>query len=59
MPFAIVSEVGRGMGLFDGAVDHRREGAILGVNEGRPVVTNGDSATRLFPNYFGQDLFQI
>jgi len=32
------------------------EGAVLGVNLGRPIVINGDFATRLFPNYFGQDL---
>jgi len=32
------------------------EGAVLGVNLGRPIVTNKDFATRLFPNYFGQDL---
>ena len=34
-----------------------REGAVLGVNLGRPIVTNGDFATRFFPNYFGQHLF--
>jgi len=28
------------------------EGAVLGVNLGRPIVTNGDFATRLFSNYF-------
>jgi len=28
----------------------------LGVKFGRPIVTNGDFATQLFPNYFGQDL---
>jgi len=26
------------------------------VNFGRPIVTNGDFATKLFPNYFGQYL---
>jgi len=37
-----------------------REGAVLGVNVGHPIVTNGDFvasavrvATRFFPNYFG------
>jgi len=30
----------------------------FGVNLGRAIVTNGDFATRLFPNYFGQDLFE-
>ena len=34
----------------------QEEWAILGVNLGRPIVTNGDLATRLFPNYFGQEL---
>jgi len=28
----------------------------LGLNLGRPIVTIGDIATWLFPNYFGQDL---
>jgi len=28
----------------------------LGVNLGRPVVTNGNGDA-LFPNYFGEDLF--
>ena len=26
------------------------------MNFGRPIVTNKDFATRLFPSYFGQDL---
>jgi len=34
------------------------EGAVLGVNLGRPIVTNGAFATRLFSNYF-EDLFVI
>ena len=38
-------------GYFEG------EGAVLRVNLGRPIVTSGDFATRLLPNYFGQDLF--
>jgi len=41
MPFGMVSGVGRGMGVLDGSGDHRREGAVLGVNLGRPIVTNG------------------
>jgi len=32
------------------------EGAVSGVNLGRPIVTNGAFATRLFSNYF-EDLF--
>ena len=55
MPLAW-SGVGRGMGVLDGGCDCRRERAVLGVNLGRPIVTNGDFATRLFSNYFGQDL---
>jgi len=35
------------------------EGSVLGMNLGRPAVNNGDSATRLFPNYFGQDLLEV
>jgi len=33
------------------------ERAVLGLNFGRPIVTNGDFVMRLFPNYFGQYLF--
>ena len=36
----------------------RREGALLGVNAGHPIVTNGDD-NAFFPNFFGEDLFQI
>jgi len=46
----MVSGAGRGMGVLDGGDDRRREGAVLGVNLGRPIVTNGDFATPLFPN---------
>ena len=28
----MVSGVGRGMGVLDGGANHRREGAVLGVN---------------------------
>ena len=37
----VVSGVGRGMGVLDGASDHRREGAVLGMNLGHPIVTSG------------------
>ena len=40
MPFGVVSGVGRGMGVLDGNGDHRREGAVLNVNAGRPIVNN-------------------
>jgi len=45
------------MDVLDGGGDRRREIGSIGVNLGRPIVTNGDFATRFFPNYFGQDLF--
>jgi len=45
------------MGVLDGVVIVEREWAVLGVNLGHPIVTNGDFVTRLFQNYFGQDLF--
>jgi len=32
------------------------EGAVLGVNLGRSIVTTGDGDA-LFPNYLGEDLF--
>jgi len=35
------------------------EGAVFGVNLGHPIVTNGDFATRLFPNYFGQYMLLV
>jgi len=41
MPFGVVSGIGRGMGVLDGGGDRRREGTVLGVNLGRPIVTNG------------------
>ena len=49
----MVSGVGRGMGLLDGNGYRRREGEVLG----HPTATNGDFATRFFPNYFMQYLF--
>jgi len=53
----MVSGVGRGMGVLDGGDDRRREWAVLEVNLGRPIVTNGDFATQLFLNYFGISCF--
>jgi len=41
MPFGMVSGIDRGMGVLDGVGDRRREWAVLGVNLGRPFVTNG------------------
>jgi len=54
MPFGMVSGIGRGMGVLDGVVIVKGKGAVLGVNLGHPIVTNGDFATWLFPNYFGK-----
>jgi len=42
MPFGVVSGVGRGMGVLDGVVIIEGEEADLGMNLGRPVVTNED-----------------
>jgi len=42
-----VSEVGGGMGVLDRGGDRRREGAVLGVNLGRPIETNGDGDAKL------------
>jgi len=54
MPFGVMSGVGRGMVVLDEVVIVEGEGAVLGANLGRPIVTNiGDA---LFPNYFGEDL---
>jgi len=56
MPFGMVSGVGPGMGVLDWVVTVEGEGAVLGVNLGHTIVSNGNFATRLFPYYFGQDL---
>jgi len=40
MPFGMVSGVGRGMGALDGG-GYRQRGS-LGLNLGRPIVTDGD-----------------
>ena len=62
MPFGVVSGVGLGMDALDGVVIVEGEGAVLGVNLGRPVVTIGDSVAplcesdALLPNYFGGGL---
>jgi len=50
MPFGMISGVGQGIGVLDGS--GRQERGSLGVNLRRPIVTNGDFATRLFPNFF-------
>jgi len=42
MPFGVVSGVSRGMGVLGEMVIVEGEGAVLGVNWRRPIVTNGD-----------------
>jgi len=42
MPFGVVSGVGQGMGVLDGVEIAEWEEAVLGVNVGHPIVTNGD-----------------
>ena len=59
MSFGVVSRVGREMGVLDGMVIVYGEWAVLGVKLGRPIATNEDFTTRLFPNYFGQCLFTL
>jgi len=46
MPFGAVSGVSRGMGVLDGVVIVKGEGAVLRVNLGHPIVTNGAFVTR-------------
>jgi len=42
MPFGVVSGVGRGMGVVNRVVIVEGEGEALGMNLGRPTVTNGN-----------------
>jgi len=58
MPFGVVSGVSRGTGVLNRVVIIEGEGAVLQVNLGCPIVTNGDSDA-LFPNYFGEDLSHV
>ena len=41
MPFGIVSGVGREMVVLDGVVIVEGNGAVLWVNLGHPIVSNG------------------
>ena len=45
MPFEVVNGVGHVMGVLDEGVDRRGEGAVLVVNVGHPIVTNGNFVT--------------
>jgi len=42
MPFGMVSEVSRGIGVLDGVGDRSRGRGSLGMNLKNPNVTNGD-----------------
>jgi len=42
MPFRVVSGVGQGMDVLDEVEIAEGEGAILEMNLGRPIVTNGE-----------------
>jgi len=57
MPFGEVSGVGRGVGVLDGVVIVKGEGAVLVVNVRRPIITKG--MDELFRNYFGKDLLYL
>ena len=59
MPFGMLNGVGQGIGVLDGVLIVKGEWAVLGVNLGHSIVTNGNFATWLFPNYFGQNLFSF
>ena len=41
MPFGVVSGVSRGMGVLDGVEIVQGKEAVLRVNVGHPIVTNG------------------
>jgi len=62
MPFTVVSGVDQGMGVLDGMVIVKGEGAVLGVNLGHPTgdfVAQLCESNMLFPNYFGEDLLTV
>ena len=46
------------MGVLNEGGDCRREGPVLEMNLGCPIVTNGDGDA-LFPNYLAEDLFTL
>ena len=45
MPFGIVRGVGRVMGVLDGGGNRQIERGSIGVNLGRPIISNGDFVT--------------
>jgi len=59
MPFGMVSGIGRGMGVLDGGGNRRRGRDSFGSDFRASHCNHGNFATRLFPNYFVQNLFII
>jgi len=55
----MVSGVSRGMGVLDGVMIVEGEWAVLGVSLGRPIVSNRDFATRLFPDTLDRTCYYI
>jgi len=61
----LVGECGQGMCVTDGMMIVNGKEAVLGVNIGHPIVTNGDSVAQLcesdalFPSYFREDLLLL
>jgi len=58
MPLGVVSGFVRGMGVLDGGGHRRRGRGSFGGEFGRPIVTSGNFATRLFSKYF-EDLLRF
>jgi len=47
IPFGMVSaRIGRGIGVLDGSGNRRKEGGVLVLNVGHPIVTNGILSVR-------------
>jgi len=57
MPFGMVNGVGQGMGVLDGDGDRRMGRSSFGGEFGASRCNLWGLAMRLFPNYFGQFLF--
>jgi len=58
-PFGMVSGVGRGMGVLDGGHDCQGGMGSFGGEFGTSHCNQRDFVTRLFQNYFGQDLLLV
>jgi len=58
MPFGVVREVGRGMGILDGGGDRRRRG-IFGCEFGASLCNQWGLCDALFSNYFEDLLYSF